>query len=147
MWEKKRGLLWLDCRKNKIPKSKPAIHTNTTTEELVVMATGRIVYFKVFLLYRGVGIVIRLWARQSGVGIPTGTFFVSAKTSSPALGLTQSPTPRVRELFCCRYSGRCVNLTSHLHLVSTLKMRGVIPLHPPHMPSWCGKGRICHSVP
>jgi hypothetical protein len=43
------------------------------------MATGYIVYFEVFLLYHGFGIVIRLRARQSGVGIPAGTFFVSAE--------------------------------------------------------------------
>lgn len=64
---------------DKMRRSKLAIHTNTTTEGLAVMAAGHIVYFEVSLLYRGVGIVIRLRALQSGVGIPAGTFFVSAK--------------------------------------------------------------------
>ena len=57
----------------------------------MVIPTTHQVRFAVVLLHRGVAIVTRLRAGQSGVRIPKETFF-SAKTSSQALRFTRSPS-------------------------------------------------------
>ena len=41
-----------------------------------------------------------------------------------------------------KYSGRAVKLTTHLHLVLSLRMRGAIPLLP-DLPLWCEQGQLC----
>jgi len=40
-----------------------------------------------------------------------------------------------------KYSGRGVKLTTHLHLVLSLRMRGAITLLP-ELPLWCEQGQL-----
>jgi len=72
--------------------------------------------------------------------VPLWGLLLALAVSRPALGPTQPPIQWVPGILSRGYSGRGVKLTTHLHLVLRLRMRGAIPPLP-HMSqclmAWC----------
>jgi len=92
------------------------------------------------LSWAAANIVTRLWAGQLGFNYQQGLgrdFFTFVTASRLALGSTQLFVQWVLWLYPQRYSSKCLKLTTHLHLVSRLRMHGAIPWLP-HTSSWGG---------
>jgi hypothetical protein len=64
--------------------------------------------------------------------------FLFSTATRLAMGPIHSPIHCVPGLFLRAQIGRSVNLTTHLHLVPSLFVHGVIMTSTLHMPSWRG---------
>jgi hypothetical protein len=84
-----------------------------------------------------------LRARRSGVLFPVGeTDFSVIQNVHTGSGPHGTFCRGVSPL---GYGGRCVKVTTHVHLVERLRMNGAVPLLP-HIPSCSAEGNFTFSI-